>query len=143
MSLEIDFGPMLKTMEALERDLTDKHVVQAMREDVADLKVASVALIHVDTHTAEKSAYSRVTATPNKIVGEVGFTAQAEDGYPYVPRLHEDLTLGVGPKTEQKPAYDGMEPGAKFLSRPAEKYRDKYVQNLADGVSKAIEEAMR
>lgn len=143
MSLEIDFGPMLKTLNELGGDLTDKNVKRSMTENMADLKVATVALSRVDTHTMEKSVYYRVTAEPGRIVGEVGVTAQAEDGYPYPARQHEDLTLENGPKSELKPDYDGMPVGPKFLSRPAEKYHDKYVENLADGVSKAIEEAMR
>lgn len=143
MSLEIDFGPMLKTLNELGGDLTDKNVKRSMTENMADLKVATVALSRVDTHTTEKSVYYRVTAQPGRIVGEVGVTAQAEDGYPYPARQHEDLTLQNGPKSELKPDYDGMPVGPKFLSRPAEKYHDKYVDNLAGGVSKAIEEAMR
>lgn len=143
MSLEIDFGPMLKTLNDLGSDLTDKKIVQPMRENMAAGKVATVALSRVDTHTMEKSVYYRVTAQPDRIVGEVGVTAQAEDGYPYPARQHEDLTLENGPKSELKPDYDGMPVGPKFLSRPFEKYHDKFVENLADGVNKAIEEAMR
>jgi hypothetical protein len=131
---------LLRQLTALDGSLTTGgHVPQAMRENMADLEVAGVALVYVDTHAAEQSAYNRVTATSDKIVGEVGFTAESADGFPYPIVLHEDMTLNPGPKTAQKPDYDGETPGPKYLERPLEKYAPKYRDNIAEALNRAIE----
>lgn len=131
---------LLRKLSQLGEAPTSEPVKRKMREVTGDLKVATVALSRVDTHTMEKSVYDRVSERGDALVGEVGVTAQAEDGYPYPIRQHEDLTLDNGPKSELKPAYDGMEVGAKFLERPLEKYRDKYIDELAKGLDKRIKE---
>lgn len=139
----IDIDEMVRKLDALGGSVTDKHVRKAMTENMADLKVATVALSRVDTHTMEKSVYYRTTAKGDALIGEVGVTAEAEDGYPYPLRQHEDLTLDNGPASEEKPPYDGMDVGAKFLERPFDKYREKYLDNLAQGVQNAIDEVAR
>ena len=145
MSLgDFDFDSLLKNSKALSvlgDGLAEKGVRRAMQDGMADLKVATVALARVDTHTMEKSVYYRTEATQTRVVGEVGVTAQDEKGYPYAIRQHEDLSLDNGPKSELKPAYDGMEVGPKYLERPWLKSRVKYLNHIAEAVNVELRKA--
>lgn len=141
--MRIRFGGL----DGLVRDLaklgeapTSEPMKKRMRENVADLKVATVALSRVDTHTMEQSVYGRTRTTSKALIGEVGVTAQSASGYPYPVRQHEDMSLGNGPKSALKPDYDGMPVGPKFLERPLLKYEEKYRENLERGLQDRIRE---
>jgi hypothetical protein len=131
---------LLAKLTKLGGVVTSKPVVQAMRENMAHLKEATVALAPIDEGDLVRGTSYRVTTKDGAVIGEVGVNATAEDGYPYPVRQHEDMTLKPGPQTALKPDYDGMTPGTKYLERPFNRYKPNYIDNLAEGVKQAIEE---
>jgi hypothetical protein len=141
MSLDLTgANELLARLRELGGTVTAAPVVTKMNENMADLEIAAVALAPIDEGDLIRSASHKVEVDGGSVVGMVGFSAQDENGYPYAVRQHEDLSLKPGPKTALKPSYDGETPGPKFLERPFNKYAQKYVDNLAEGLAQAIEE---
>ena len=64
---------------------------------------------------------------------------------PYAVRQHECTEMGNGPKTAARPSSplgDGK-PGRKWLSRPFNKHRKRYIEEVGEAMGDAIRQTLR
>ncbi|WP_214480969.1 hypothetical protein [Bacillus sp. SM2101] len=104
-------------------DVVDEVIVKT-NEVAEDLLNASQNLTSIDE--GDLTASGSVTPASrqgDKIVASVGYTEE------YALKMHEDF-YELGERSKQKPSFDGMKVGRKYLERPLKKYNDRYMDHI-------------
>jgi hypothetical protein len=123
MSREMSFEQFARELSRMERDVID-NVEVGINEVLEDLLSAAQALSPLDEGGhMESGSVDPVKKQGDEIKGRVGFSKE------YSLRLHEDV-YELGETSKQKPDFDGMKVGRKYLSRPLDKYSDKYIDHI-------------
>jgi hypothetical protein len=128
---DISFDQFIRELTRMQSDVIEVVEV-AVNENLEDLLSVSQHLSPLDEGGHMESGSVDPAVNRNgEIKGKVGYSKE------YSLRLHEDV-YNLGETSAQKPNYDGMEVGRKYLSRPLDKYGEKY----ADHIGKKIEGAL-
>lgn len=107
-------------------------VEQALNECAEDLLNAAQSLAPLDEGTLMGSGSVDPAIKQNdEMEARVGFNTE------YALRMHEDI-YNLGPISKQKPSFDGMPVGRKYLSRPLQKYEQKYIDYIASKVDEVM-----
>lgn len=109
------------------------NMQQAVNEVAEDLLSASQKLAPLDEGgLMENGSIDPANQQGNNIVSRVGYSKE------YSLRMHEDY-YNLGTTSSQKPNFDGMRVGRKYLEQPTIKYGDKYSKHIADKVNGVFE----
>lgn len=121
---EMSFEQFAREIAQMQREVLDDIEV-GINESLEDLLSAAQALSPLDEggHTESGSVNPISIGNDGESKGQVGFSKE------YSLHLHEDV-YNLGETSAQKPDFDGMRVGRKYLSRPLDKYADKYIDHI-------------
>jgi hypothetical protein len=125
---EMSFDQFARELGRMQREVLDSAEV-AINESLEDLLSAAQALSPLDEggHTESGSVNPISIGNGAESKGQVGFSKE------YSLRLHEDV-YNLGETSAQKPDFDGMKVGRKYLSRPLDKYAEKYINHIVSKI---------
>lgn len=118
----------------------EREISRAANEFIEDIKIGSNEvgedLLNASTHISpllegghiQSGSVDPATFDGNEVVVRVGFNKE------YSLHLHEDV-YNLGEISAQKPSYDGLSVGRKYLSRPLYKNGQKYTDYIVDRAS--------
>lgn len=119
----MSFDQFIRELSRIE-DKVIENVEIGVNEVLEDLLSVAQALSPLDEGGhMESGSVEPVTTQGGEMKGSVGFSKE------YSLRLHEDV-YELGDTSKQKPDYDGMKVGRKYLSRPLDTYGDKYIDHI-------------
>ena len=120
---QMSFDQFIRELSRVE-DRVIQNVEVGINESLEDLLSAAEALSALDEGGhMESGSVEPVTTQGGEMIGRVGFSKE------YSLRLHEDV-YNLGETSRQKPDFDGMKVGRKYLERPLDKYSDKYIDHI-------------
>lgn len=106
---------------------------QGTNEVAEDLLNVSQKLAPLDQgFLISSGSVDSATQQGDSIVARTGFNTE------YALRMHEDF-YNLGNTSRQKPGYEGMTVGRKYLEKPTYKYAEKYSKHIADKVNGVFE----
>lgn len=114
---------------------------QKMHESVDDLARIATNVAPIKLSRLRKSDNKEVEASPDKVVGEITFSAIEETNkgnFNYALWTHE-MDYSLGEQSAASPGTDGYPVGNKYLERPLKGESQKYVRWYAEGISKVMD----
>jgi hypothetical protein len=131
MSRDMSFEEFFRELAHLENKVIESVEI-AVNEVAEDLLSISQELAPLDEGGLMESGSTEPAVYQNgEIKGRVGYTKE------YAIRMHEDV-YNLGETSKQKPNVDGMTPGRKYLSKPLDKYGQKYTDHIMSKMEGAL-----
>lgn len=125
---ELNFDQFINMLDTISED-AEKEIEQGLNEIAEDLLNASQHLTPIDKgDLTANGSVDPARLEGDEIKSRVGYSKE------YALRMHEDF-YELGEQSKDKPVFDGMKVGRKYLERPSRKYGEKYAEYLASKVN--------
>jgi hypothetical protein len=141
MTFEWDASSLFSHLNTKEK-ATEKVAEQRVGDATDDLARISSNIAPIKSSNLRQQVDKSVNKKTGSIVGEVSFSAvENSSGYGrfnYALFTHEYMT-SLGELSQASPGTDGYEVGSKYVTRPLEGERERWLKEWATGVKEVLD----
>lgn len=137
MTMEWDASSLFSHFNVKE-ELTQRVAEQRLMDAVDDLARISQSIAPISTGYLRQQVEKSVTTKRGEIYGDVSYTATSDGNFDYALWTHEYMT-SLGPRSSASPGVSGYTVGPKYVTRPLEGEKKRWLSEIATGVKGVLD----